>query len=340
MSRHHHEREEKVCLNCGTELHGHFCHVCGQANDEPRENAAHIVRHFIEDVTHFDGKFFDSLKYVITKPGFLAQEYTKGRRASYLNPIRMYLLYSFLFFLITFSLLDMHHHTSPVVARYRDSVEQNNKGTGIGYSMHSIAGTEETGDYFSFGRVYPRDGARVFDSIQRSLPDTSARKVKGLDRFFYRNLAKLSTAYHRDPNRFMEQQKEQFTHSMSKIFFVSLPLFTAMLWLMYLRRKQYYFVAHAVFTIHFYCMVFVFGLALMLINTIEVDSTAIITALQVVASIIFLGMYAYLYVAMFKFYKQGWFKTAVKWLILSVFFTTSFIVVTVLFYIKAMTSLA
>ena len=339
MSGHHHEREEKICLNCGAELHGHYCHVCGQENNEPRENAWHIIRHFFEDITHFDGKFFDSLKYVITRPGFLAKEYTKGRRVSYLNPIRMYLFYSAFFFLITFSLLIKHKHTSPEVARYRDSIEQHNDGKRLGYNKTSVPGTDETAEYLSLGKVYPRDGGRVFDSIQRTLPDTSARKVKGAKYVFYRNLAKLSTAYHKDPNKFMEQLNEQFTHSLSKIFFISLPLFTLLLWLMYLRRKEQYFVAHAVFTIHFYCMVFVFGLLLQLINQIEVESDAMVTVLQGFGLAVFLGMYVYLYVAMYRFYNQGWFKTAVKWLIQSIFFTAVLIVVTVLMYIKAMSNL-
>lgn len=339
MSGHHHERKENTCLNCGATLHGHFCHVCGQENNEPRENAWHIIRHFFEDITHFDGKFFASLKYVITRPGFLAKEYTKGRRVAYLNPIRMYLFYSAVFFLIAFNLLVKHEHTSPEVARFRDSVEQNNPGTRLGYSLHSIAGTDETADYLSFGTVYPRDGARVYDSIQRTLPDTSARKLHGIKYIFYRNLAKLSTAYHNDPNNFMEQVNEQFTHSLSKIFFISLPLFTLLLWLMYIRRKEQYFVAHAVFTIHFYCVVFIFGLLLQLINTITLESGTILTVLRVISSIISLGIYAYLYVAMYRFYQQGWFKTAVKWLIQSIFFTAIFIIVTVLMYISAMSNL-
>src|SRR5258708_16144972 len=38
------------------------------------------------------------------KPGFLSAEYMAGRRATYLNPIRMYVFTSAIFFLIFFSL--------------------------------------------------------------------------------------------------------------------------------------------------------------------------------------------------------------------------------------------
>jgi uncharacterized protein DUF3667 len=98
------EREEKICLNCNASLYGRYCHICGQENLEPKETVWHLVNHFFQDVTHFDGKFFSTVKYLITKPGFLSREYMLGRRASYLNPIRMYVFTSAIFFVILFSL--------------------------------------------------------------------------------------------------------------------------------------------------------------------------------------------------------------------------------------------
>ena len=98
------ERKEKICLNCHTALSGRYCHVCGQENLEPKETVWHLVQHFFNDITHFDGKFFSTVKYLMRKPGFLSAEYMAGRRASYLNPIRMYVFTSAIFFLILFSL--------------------------------------------------------------------------------------------------------------------------------------------------------------------------------------------------------------------------------------------
>ncbi len=99
------ERKEPVCLNCQTNpLYGRFCHICGQENLEPKETVWHLVQHFFNDITHFDGKFFSTVKYLLRRPGFLSAEYTKGRRAAYLNPIRMYVFTSAIFFIILFSL--------------------------------------------------------------------------------------------------------------------------------------------------------------------------------------------------------------------------------------------
>jgi Protein of unknown function (DUF3667) len=103
---HSKEREEKNCLNCGAALTDRYCQNCGQENTEPKETLWTLVSHFFNDITHFDGKFFSTVKYLITKPGFLSAEYIKGRRAGYLHPIRMYVFTSAFFFIIFFSLFN------------------------------------------------------------------------------------------------------------------------------------------------------------------------------------------------------------------------------------------
>ena len=98
------ERKEKNCLNCQAILYGRYCHNCGQENLEPKETVWHLVQHFFNDITHFDGKFFSTVKYLLRKPGFLSTEYVAGRRMSYLNPIRMYVFTSAIFFVILYSI--------------------------------------------------------------------------------------------------------------------------------------------------------------------------------------------------------------------------------------------
>ncbi len=100
---HQKERQEKNCLTCNAELAGRFCQVCGQENVETKESFWSLATHFVYDLTHFDGKFLSTLKYLLFRPGFLSQEYLRGKRTSYLHPIRMYVFTSAIFFLIFFS---------------------------------------------------------------------------------------------------------------------------------------------------------------------------------------------------------------------------------------------
>ena len=95
-------RKEPVCLNCGQDVPGNFCSVCGQENIEPRENFRSLLTHFFNDFTHFDGKFFHTIRVLLFQPGELSKAYISGKRASYLHPIRMYLFISFVFFLFIY----------------------------------------------------------------------------------------------------------------------------------------------------------------------------------------------------------------------------------------------
>jgi hypothetical protein len=49
-------------------------------------------------VLNVDGKAFRSLRLLLTRPGFLTREIFRGRRASYISPIRAYLIASVLAF--------------------------------------------------------------------------------------------------------------------------------------------------------------------------------------------------------------------------------------------------
>lgn len=96
-------RPEKNCLNCGATVEHRFCPACGQENLPPREGFVHMVTHFVFDLFHFDGKFFETFKFLMRQPGFLSTEHLLGRRAAYLHPIRLYVFTSAFFFLIFFS---------------------------------------------------------------------------------------------------------------------------------------------------------------------------------------------------------------------------------------------
>src|ERR1700743_2797230 len=97
-----HYRQENDCLNCGTTLQGHYCHVCGQENLQIKESFGHMMNHAISDYFHFDHQFFHTLKPLLFKPGFLTNEYMSGRRAQYLHPVKMYIFISLVYFLLLF----------------------------------------------------------------------------------------------------------------------------------------------------------------------------------------------------------------------------------------------
>src|SRR4030067_247694 len=97
-----HQKTEKTCANCGLPLamEYQFCPQCGQKNHDLNVPVSHLIGEAIEGFLHLDSKSFRTVQKLVLKPGFLSSEFIKGRRVRYVAPIRLYVLISFIFFLL------------------------------------------------------------------------------------------------------------------------------------------------------------------------------------------------------------------------------------------------
>ena len=360
------ERKEKSCLNCGAAVHGRFCHVCGQENIEPKESFWHLVTHFTYDVTHFDGKFFSTLKYLLFKPGFLSHEYLRGRRASYLHPIRMYVFTSAFFFLVFFSMKKDEDvvkvgETQPSAAKLMKRLEKNRENylDDLKDSMPSIARVpllrlvESTdsdiallkrdttakdklkslgkNNFNLFGNnqkdsIYKN--VKSYDSVQKQLP--ADKRDNFIERRFARQTLHLKEKYNNDNKAIWNAILDKFKHLFPQMLFVSLPLFALALQLLYVRRKQFYYVNHVVYSIHLYCGTFIIILIWIFINWL-------LELLHYqngwMGGLFTLAGFFFWYKSMRKFYEQRRGKTILKYillllistLIMSLIFTVFFI---------------
>lgn len=86
------------CLNCGQQATGHFCANCGQATHEHVPSAREFLHEFLGHYVALEGKLWGTLWRLIFRPGLLTNEYIAGRRVRYVEPLRVYLTMSILFF--------------------------------------------------------------------------------------------------------------------------------------------------------------------------------------------------------------------------------------------------
>ena len=348
------QRKEKNCLNCGTTVVGRFCHVCGQENIVPKESFWKLVIHFFYDITHFDSNFFYTLKYLLFKPGFLSKEYLRGRRANYLNPVKMYVFTSAIFFLIFFIIYDpkkaivindeplTYQERTDKINEFQSALKENEKDSSILIkeigllkdtgrvvtNLDLIKGTGKGGFLEINGKDYKT--IAEYDSVQQSL-EPSKR-----DGWFVRLLVKkkiqVSTKYKGNPNAVSTSFLEIYLHKLPYLLFVSLPLFALMLKLLYVRRKQFLYADHGIFSIHHYIFSFILLLFVFLFGAIRTKPG--LHWVQNIEIGLFIAWPAYLYMAMLNFYKQGWFKTFVKFFLLNIlaFFSLLLLFVIFLFF--------
>jgi hypothetical protein len=88
------------CLNCGAELSGPFCAACGQRAVPANPSISEIAGDAWEELSGYDGRVAATFR-ALPHPGRLTINYIEGRRARYLPPVRLYLIVSFFYFVIS-----------------------------------------------------------------------------------------------------------------------------------------------------------------------------------------------------------------------------------------------
>jgi hypothetical protein len=98
------------CPNCGAAVSGNFCHECGQEAVLHPPSTREFLHEFIGHYVALEGKLWKSLGLLLFRPGRLTLEYIKGRRVRYVQPLRLYLTFSLIFFaVLKFSVHENRH---------------------------------------------------------------------------------------------------------------------------------------------------------------------------------------------------------------------------------------
>lgn len=356
-------RTEKNCLNCNAQIYGRFCSVCGQENIEPKETFWNLVSHFVYDLFHYDGKVLSTLKTLIFKPGLLTHEYVRGRRASYLHPIRLYIFISAMFFLLVFSFFSSNNtaaneNIKAGILHAKDSLQKQLNSTTD--TIKRIQIQNQLKDEDEILRIYNITGMKMnaddiknedtvslskgvvitdnlpatiseYDSIQKRLPEKS--KDGWLTQKVNRRIISINTKYKGRRVEFYEAIKEKFVHSLPQMMFVSVPVAALIFSLLYVRRKKFTYVQHGVFIVHIYSAVFIFILMLRALSVLNYQHWNLIETIINIGVVL---IFFYLYKSMRNFYEQRRFKTILKYFI---FLFSYSIVLSLLMIIFLLTSL-
>jgi len=90
-------RKTKKCLNCGQILSDiyDFCPLCGQENTDNNVSFKQLAGDFFSNYFSLDSKFLKSIKPFFINPGYLTNSFNNGKRKSYANPVRLYIIISY-----------------------------------------------------------------------------------------------------------------------------------------------------------------------------------------------------------------------------------------------------
>src|SRR5438876_1839716 len=120
------------CENCGAQLQGHWCAQCGQPAIDYRRSFRHVIADLLDEFLNWDSKFFATIGLLLVRPWKLTNQFLAGHRVRYVNPLRLYLLASILFFFaVNYGAKGLHLEPGKLSAKDRAELEADLKSTDL-----------------------------------------------------------------------------------------------------------------------------------------------------------------------------------------------------------------
>lgn len=88
-------------------MYGAFCARCGQRAVPPHPSIREFVGEAFAELTGWDGKFVETFKLLLAKPGAVTRQFIEGRRVRFISPVRLYLWMSLIYFVVAAAAPDL-----------------------------------------------------------------------------------------------------------------------------------------------------------------------------------------------------------------------------------------
>ena len=322
------------CENCGAELQGHWCAQCGQPAIEYRRSFRHVIADLLNEFLNWDSKFFATIALLIVKPWRLTNAFLAGHRVRYVNPLRLYLLASILFFFaVNYGAHDLHFEPGKLSPKDRAELEADLKREGfppaareelqalLRESSPSPAPSPST------NALPPAPAASANASPSSSAPETDKHKQEygkiGERPFLFSDSAKSSTPFERwIEARAKEKMGEHGTKmglfiatlfsNLPYMMLCCIPLFALVLKVLYFRRHIFY-IDHLIYALHIHTFFYV-GIMLIVLATIGLNRVAPGLIAGWIIALLWTAFIVQIFLSIRRVYRQGWFVSSFKFL--------------------------
>jgi hypothetical protein len=322
------------CENCGAELQGHWCAQCGQAAIEYRRSFRYVVADLLNEFLNWDSKFFTTIALLILKPWRLTNEFLAGKRVRYVNPLRLYLLASILFFFAVNYGAKRINFDAKLDPKDRADLEAELKKEDLPPAarekLEALLRDSSPSPAPSPATNAPSPTpAPTASSDVASQPTESANEQKkeygkiGERPFVVFDDAKSTTPF----ERWIEARaKEKMGEHGTKMgFFIStlfsnlpymmlccIPLFACVLKLLYIRRRIFY-IDHLIYALHIHTF-FYTAIMLIVLATIGLNRVAPGALAGWLIALLWIAFVTQIFLSIRYVYRQGWFFSIFKFL--------------------------
>lgn len=288
-----------TCANCSTALQGqNFCPNCGQQNKKPDLHFGHFISESLSNFFAFDNKFFTTLITLFKAPGKAPREFIKGKRVAYMNPIRIYLMSTFI--LVFVLSLDLGERKKRIV-EIKDSPTQKSSENFVTredkiahWQEINLNSTDTNERMHAYSAAFPKvKPAQALNDL--GLKNTWKNRV------IYYLSAKLNNF---DADRF----QEYYLSNLIWVLFSFVPLLALWLKLLYIRKRIHY-LEHLFFGFYTQAAFFIVATLFLMLQPFLGETTLIIAAL---------AFLVYVFISVKRFYGQSTRKTILKFVLMNV----------------------
>lgn len=271
----------------------------------------------LEDQFILGRRLPNTLKGLFFKPGFLTVEYVNGRVSRYTHPFRLYLVSSVIFFLLV-SFLSTQALSRVSFGGERPSARMAGDSAAVAQIDSVLIAEDLPAETEASLRATREQITARMDSLRARRSSERGGQEPGtfnvdtaevqIDADWIRKpvrqkLARLNGLPTREA---VQSLLSDFLSYVPTLMFILLPVFAAVLKLLYIRRGRYY-AEHFVFLLHVHSFVYLLLTGLLLLR----ERVAGWLELSLMAWLL-----VYIYLAIHRVYGQGWLKTFVKYWVL------------------------
>ncbi|RSK38746.1 DUF3667 domain-containing protein [Mangrovimonas spongiae] len=339
----------KSCSNCEQQFYESYayCPYCGQKSKEELTLGI-LFNNTISNYFSVDARFFKSFIPLMIKPGYLAKRFIGGKRLLYLHPAQMYLFISVVFFFlfsfvanqqardIDTSLKENFEHAKVVMdsisQKPLDSTQLENYIKPYTDNKEALGLTDKETQELDSIIKNKSNSKPLFNSGFNQIKIDSLINAGASDKIIYKemgldeNASWVTRKFYEQALKFYKSKSggsilKRFYDTIPIAMFFLLPIFALLLKLFYYRKGAYAY--HLVFSFYFFAYLFTVFSILLLCNFIWANFPGWLMGL------IMLSTFIYFFIAVKRFYEQGWILSYIKSSFIVLFFFTLLIPITI-----------
>lgn len=286
------------CKNCGSMLEGIYCHKCGQYALDTKQSFWKFIQQYFDNTYQVDGRFLRTFWLLFFLPGFLTEEFVKGRIVSYVHPLKMYLFCSIVFFALAFLFVPSDIGSDKDKSANETSLKINEDSLS---TEQKLAIKNKIVNTYKGNRLLTSDSAKlanmgVVDSliefsdslltVNKDVKTVVRSKNRLEEKIFYQSFIGSVKTY------------------LPLVMLILMPIYGLLLG-MFFRRRYKNYMPHFVFAVHVNIFTIILALILALMFWFGATAGTYSMTLYAVLSL-------HIILATKRFYKQGWIKTLIK----------------------------